>query len=105
MHSNVPSHSHSNPPPSHHHHHSNRHGHSSSTSTQMNGQVQQHPPPQITPEELAEMDRQKVNPALIKYVEDFKFPYISDVSNYEKASENRARDIWRSVQSSVQENR
>ncbi|KAK5964575.1 hypothetical protein GCK32_010835 [Trichostrongylus colubriformis] len=84
MHSNAPSHSHSNPQPSHHHHHSSRHGHSSSSSAQINGQVQQHSQPQMTPEELAEMDRQKVNPSLIKYVEDFKFPYISDVSNYEK---------------------
>ncbi|VDL87375.1 unnamed protein product [Nippostrongylus brasiliensis] len=53
----------------------------------MNGQVQQHPPPQMSAEEMAEMDRQKVKfvtNSLIKYVEDFKFPYISDVSNYEK---------------------
>ncbi|PIO62660.1 hypothetical protein TELCIR_15767 [Teladorsagia circumcincta] len=30
------------------------------------------------------MGHGRVNPALIKYIEDFKFPYISDVSNYEK---------------------
>lgn len=74
----------------------------------MNGQVQQHhQQPQMTPDEMAEMDRQKVtllhfldsfrgsaptdfcfafqvNQSLIKYIEEFKFPYISDVSNYEK---------------------
>ncbi|CAJ0594200.1 unnamed protein product [Cylicocyclus nassatus] len=82
---NAPSHSHSNPPMSHHHNpHHNRHQHSSSSSSQINGQVQQHPPSQVSPEDMAEMDRQKVNPALIKYIEEFKFPYITDVSNYEK---------------------
>ncbi|KAK6729977.1 hypothetical protein RB195_006804 [Necator americanus] len=82
---NVPPHSHSNLSASHHHNpHHSRHGQGSSSSAQLNGQVQQHPTPQISAEEMAEMDRQKVNPALIKYIEEFKFPYITDVSNYEK---------------------
>ncbi|CAJ0598413.1 unnamed protein product [Cylicocyclus nassatus] len=46
----------------------NRHQHSSSSSSQINGQVQQHPPSQVSPEEMAEMDRQKVNPALINEI-------------------------------------
>uniref|UniRef100_F1KZW2 Cell division protein kinase 9 n=1 Tax=Ascaris suum TaxID=6253 RepID=F1KZW2_ASCSU len=37
-----------------------------------------------TKEELELMNRQKVTPELINYVENFKFPFINDVSNYEK---------------------
>ncbi|KAJ1361526.1 P-TEFb-associated cyclin-dependent protein kinase Cdk9 [Parelaphostrongylus tenuis] len=96
---NAPTSQHSHQPPSssstsqhhqqHHHHHA-RSSHSTTSASQMNGQVQQpQPSPQVSAEEMAEMNRQRslhyeVNPSLIKYIEEFKFPYISDVSNYEK---------------------
>ncbi|VDN95196.1 unnamed protein product [Brugia pahangi] len=35
-------------------------------------------------EDLALMDRQKVTPELMRYTEKFEFPYITDVTNYEK---------------------
>uniref|UniRef100_A0A1I7VPV0 CMGC/CDK/CDK9 protein kinase n=1 Tax=Loa loa TaxID=7209 RepID=A0A1I7VPV0_LOALO len=35
-------------------------------------------------EEIALMNRQKVTPELMKYTERFEFPYITDVTNYEK---------------------
>lgn len=35
-------------------------------------------------EDLALMDRQKVTPELMRYTERFEFPYITDVTNYEK---------------------
>ncbi|VDM28470.1 unnamed protein product [Toxocara canis] len=37
-----------------------------------------------TKEELELMNRQKVTPELINYIENFKFPFINDVSNYDK---------------------
>ncbi|KAM3727798.1 putative cyclin-dependent kinase [Dirofilaria immitis] len=35
-------------------------------------------------EDIALMNRQKVTPELMKYTERFEFPYITDVTNYEK---------------------
>ncbi|VDM56226.1 unnamed protein product [Angiostrongylus costaricensis] len=85
-HSHPPTHSHppsSSHPHHHHHHHNHQHARSShsSSSSHMNGQVQQQSTSQALEEE---MERQKVTPTLIKYIEEFKFPYINDVSNYEK---------------------